>query len=84
MECFFLHIKANQRVFGDYSIIWKSAKTDPRGKGGGKQLQRFGSRALIYEVAGYGGYGTIDKVEWVKVYEFFNYLAFMRTINDKD
>ena len=84
MGCFFLHLRANQRIFNDYKIIWKSAKSDPRGKGGGRQLQKFGNRALIYEVAGYGGLGKVADVERVKLYEFYDYSAFMRTINDKD
>jgi len=32
----------------------------------------------MYEVAGYGGMGTIENVERVKIYDFYNYLAFCR------
>lgn len=38
---------------------------------------------MIYEVAGYGSYGTVKEVEKIKIYEFMYYLAFRRTLNDK-
>ena len=35
-------------------------------------------RGLIYEVAETGVYGTVDKVEQIKIYDFFNYVAYKR------
>lgn len=35
-------------------------------------------RALIYEVAGTGSYGNIPQVERIKMYDFFNFLAYKR------
>jgi hypothetical protein len=35
-------------------------------------------RGLIYEIAGIGIFGTIQQTEKVKVYDFFNYLAYKR------
>jgi hypothetical protein len=40
-------------------------------------------RGLIFEVAATNCYGNIQNVERVKLYDFFNYLAFKRT-QDKE
>jgi hypothetical protein len=35
-------------------------------------------------MAGYGILGTVKELEMVKVYEFYNSLAFQRTVNQRD
>jgi len=42
-------------------------------------MNSYGWRAIIYEVAQNGAYGTIPDVEKVNIYDFFNYLSFIRT-----
>jgi hypothetical protein len=84
LECFFLHSQATERLYRDYPIIWQAPKTDGGNRVGGKNLSRFGSIGLIYEVSGYGGLGTVEDVENIKLYDFYHYLSFIRTSNAKD
>lgn len=37
---------------------------------------------MIYEVAQTGAYGTINQVERVKVWDFFDYLSYIRSQNE--
>jgi len=64
--------------------LLQAPKTDGGNRVGGKNLSRFGSIGLIYEVSGYGGLGTVEDVENIKLYDFYHYLSFIRTSNAKD
>ena len=79
-----MNLKTTTRLQNDYPVIWQSVKTNPRGRASGKDLSKFGSIALIYECAGYGGMGKVNEIERVKIYEFYNYIAFCRTRDDTE
>lgn len=38
-----------------------------------------GVRGLIYEVAQSAAYGTVRQVEKINIYEFYNYLSYVRS-----
>ena len=86
MECFFLHCQTVARLYADHPVIWRAPKvtTGKNRVSSGNKLQKYGSRGLIYEAAGYGAMGTVKEVEQVNVYDFYHYLAFCRDINNKE
>ena len=80
MVGFFLHIKTGTILYERYPVIWKPPKITPGSRVA--NTQKFGHRGVIYEVA-----GSLDKVketEEQKLYEFYNYLAFSRTNNNRE
>ena len=46
-------------------------------------MSRFGSRGLIYEASG-GDMTKIKELEQMKIYDFYNALAFNREINNRE
>ena len=80
MVGFFLHCSANARCRSDYPVIWRTPKTDRGNRVSAADLQKYGNRGLIYEVAGYGGgIADIPVIEQMKLYDFYNYLAYKRS-----
>ena len=82
MGGFFLHCQATTIIHRLHPVIWESPKDNGSKRVGGQNLSKYGSRGLIYEATG-GDITKVEGIEQISIYEFFNYLAFQRQINDR-
>lgn len=76
-----MHIQTTRKISELYPKVFQRS-----GKGVGSKIREsgladFGWRGMLYEVGQDGGYGTISEVEQMNLYEFINYLSYLRAQN---
>ena len=81
MAGFFLHLQATWKISELYPRVFKKSGGGSAGAVAASGLADFGWRGMLYEVAQDGGYGTVKEVERLGLYEFINYLSYLRAQN---
>jgi len=81
VEGFFLHIQATWKISELYPRVFKKRGASAGGKIRDSGLADFGWRGMLYEVGQDGGYGTVKEVEQLNLYEFINYVSYLRAQN---
>lgn len=78
-----MHIGALQKVHERHPQVFKkSTGTSEKKAVRSGELDNFNYRGLIYEVAQSGAYGTINEVERVNIWDFFDYMSYIRSQNE--
>jgi len=79
---FFLHNWTCSAIAERYPVIFDGKRNDKEQKAAGKSgIDNFGLHGLIFEVAQAGVYGKIEEVKFVNMWDFYFYLAYIRTMN---
>jgi hypothetical protein len=82
LVAFFLHYQACGAIAERYPVIFDGKRSDKEQKAANKSgIDNFGNHGLIFEVAKDGVYGTIEEVKKVNMWDFYFYLAYIRTLN---
>ena len=76
-----MHLQATWKIAELYPRVFKKSGRGIAGAIAQSGLADFGWRGMLYEVAQDGGYGTVKDVERLNLYEFINYLSYLRAQN---
>ena len=78
MAGFFLHFGAIKKIRDLHPRLFERGRATDAGIFARSGLKDFGWRGQIYEVAQDGGLGTVEEVEQTRLYDFMNYLSYLK------
>ena len=73
-----MHFRAIRKIHDLYPRLFERSKATESGSFARSGLKDFGWRGKIYEIAQDGAVGTLEKVEDMRLYDFMNYLSYIR------
>ena len=76
-----MHLQATNTIAELYPRVFKRSGAKVGSKIRESGLADFGCRGMLYEVGQDGGYGSVKEVEKLNLYEFVNYVAYLRSQN---